>query len=74
MHNPELKVFLDEVITAGKARLSEREWDILLQAAESERPPLGGLGLDEKTARVVLHRARRKLARLVGWQTRQRSR
>lgn len=60
----EVCVFLDEVRRRAKAELLEEEWALIENAVnrDAENHAAGG------KVRVQLHRARKKLARLTGWQ------
>jgi DNA-directed RNA polymerase specialized sigma24 family protein len=62
----ELTVFLDQVIEAGETQLGESAWILIRREIEpgeaaAETPDNPNL------RRVQLHRARRKLARMMGW-------
>jgi len=69
LRETEMKVFLDEVLRAGKERLGHRDWQILQKAVSADAKTLAvefDLG-DANNARVHLHRLRRKLAEITGW-------
>jgi hypothetical protein len=66
---PEMNVFLDQVIEIAKAQLTEDEWRLIRERGmsdagrgESKAGPTEG-----NRERVQLHRARRKLRRLINW-------
>src|ERR1017187_5164471 len=68
LKDAELSVYLGEVLRVGGDLLRKQDWDLIQGAASSE----GGLPpprnpADANRDRVKLHRARRRLARLVGW-------
>jgi len=67
----EMRILLDQVCRVGVARLAEKDWQLILHAADSDRASVAdalNLG-DANNVRVRLHRARKKLARLTGWGT-----
>ncbi|HZI57702.1 MAG TPA: hypothetical protein VFF39_13055 [Verrucomicrobiae bacterium] len=60
----ELSAFLREVFSAGEANMAAEEWAVIGNAIgrdEDDGPVNGKL-------RVKLHRARKKLAKITGWQ------
>jgi DNA-directed RNA polymerase specialized sigma24 family protein len=64
----DMGIFLDEVLRIGKSELSEKDWKLIESAVNS----VSAQDSDATTtaggnARVYLHRARKKLARLTGW-------
>lgn len=64
----EAAILLRETLEVGRGQLEEKEWKLIQNA--SDREMLGPiLGPADGKDRVKLHRARRKLARLVGWKT-----
>lgn len=71
LKDAELCVFLDEVFRVGRDQLREVDWQLIQQSlvldgdrvgCADESDPAGS-----SNARVKLHRARKKLAQLVGW-------
>jgi hypothetical protein len=68
--NPaETMVLLNEVICAGTTKLSERDWRIIKSNAAPDTQAASP-NLDPAAAnrtRVQLHRARKRLSRLIGW-------
>lgn len=71
----EQRILLAEVKTLAEAHLTKKEWDIVQQAAglhstsgdkESEASKMHAS--DPNRFRVYLHRARKKLALITGWQ------
>lgn len=64
----EARMLLEEVCEIGRSKLHQKEWQIIEQAADSDRTSMANelnLG-DANNVRVRLHRARRKLAKLTG--------
>ena len=64
----EVNVYLDELLQVGKDQLREADWQRIHESLllDGDPPPVS----DPKSinsARVKLHRARRKLAHIVGW-------
>jgi hypothetical protein len=69
LSDTELRVFLDEVLRLGKEQLRDVDWRLIQQSIVLEGDS-AGVDLDPadaNKARVRLHRARRKLAKLAGW-------
>ncbi|HEY6389874.1 MAG TPA: hypothetical protein VIX89_01280 [Bryobacteraceae bacterium] len=69
LNDAELSVYLDEALRLGKEQLRDVDWQLIQQSLvlEGDR---SGVELDPTAAnkaRVKLHRARRKLAKLAGW-------
>jgi DNA-directed RNA polymerase specialized sigma24 family protein len=65
----EMRILLDQVRRVGGSQLQEKEWQLIQQAAISDRATIAStlkMG-DANNVRVHLHRARKKLARLTGW-------
>jgi DNA-directed RNA polymerase specialized sigma24 family protein len=67
--NPaEMAAYLEEVLEAGRSQLSTRDWnaiqDCVTETGESEAVANAN---QANQARVQLHRARRRLGRLIGW-------
>ena len=65
----EARILLAQVCEVGAAQLQEKEWQLIRHAANSDRASIGhalNIG-DANNVRVRLHRARKKLARLTGW-------
>lgn len=64
----ELSVFLDEVFRLGRDQLREVDWKLIQQSIVLDGDRVGDSDHPGATnARVKLHRARKKLAQLVGW-------
>jgi DNA-directed RNA polymerase specialized sigma24 family protein len=64
----EARVMLDEVIRTAKSHLNPGDWSLIQQAAADRLTAVEHLSAGTpNNARVRLHRARRKLARLTGW-------
>ena len=64
----EARILLEKVCEIGSSQLSEKDWQIVQQAADLDRAPMGRelkIG-NANNMRVRLHRARRKLAKLAG--------
>jgi hypothetical protein len=63
----ELSVYLDELLQIGMEQLREADWQLIDQAIvlDGDSAPVANPAAANK-ARVKLHRARRKLAQLVG--------
>lgn len=64
----EARILLEKVCEIGRSKLMERDWQVIQQAADGDRATMAHelkLG-DANNARVRLHRARRKLAKLTG--------
>lgn len=67
----EMRILLDQVCRVGVSKLAQKDWQLILHAADSDRTTVAdalNLG-DANNVRVRLHRARKKLARLTGWGT-----
>jgi len=64
LEGTEVFIFLEEVRRRAKAELLDEEWALIENAVNRDAGdyPAGG------KVRVQLHRARKKLARLTGWQ------
>ena len=65
----ETRILLDQVYKVAGSKLPEKDWQLIQQAAVSDRAAIGdalNMG-DANNVRVRLHRARKKLARLTGW-------
>lgn len=65
----ETSILLAQVCRVGASQLQEKDWDLIQQAAISDRSAIANklnLG-DANNVRVRLHRARKKLAGLTGW-------
>lgn len=65
----ESRVLLEQVCALGQSQLGDNEWDLIMMSAELDRTTVADqlkLG-DANNVRVRLHRARKKLARLVGF-------
>ena len=65
----ESRILLEEVCRIGEAQLRDREWQLILQAANCDGTPAAAeLHLsDANKFRVYLFRARRKLQQATGW-------
>lgn len=66
---PEMAILLQEVLQAGESRLSTTDWQLIREASSTDRATLARdmkLG-DANNVRVRLFRARKKLAKLTGW-------
>lgn len=65
----EINVFLDEVLRLGRHQLREIDWQLIQQstALDGDRSTAAVDPAKANSARVKLHRARRKLALLTGW-------
>lgn len=59
----EVNVFLKEVCRRADAELQEEEWEAIQAAVDRDRQDQPAKGKQ----RVRLHRARKKLAKLIGW-------
>ncbi|MEI9975269.1 MAG: hypothetical protein WDO73_26340 [Ignavibacteriota bacterium] len=71
LNQAELNVYLNEVFRLGKDQLREVDWQLIQQSIVLDGDQT--TGKDQSSAnneRVKLHRARGKLARLVGWRKR----
>ena len=67
--NTEMRILLGEVVRLARAALPVNEWQLIHQAAVTDRATLANelnLG-DANNVRVRLHRYRKKLAHLTGW-------
>ena len=64
----ELSVFLNEVFRLGRDALRDEDWQLIQQSIvlDGDRSVDSGAA-NANNARVKLHRARKKLAQLVGW-------
>lgn len=65
----ETRILLAQICQVGASQLQEKEWQLIEQAALSDRATIASelnMG-DANNVRVRLHRARKKLARLTGW-------
>ena len=64
----ELSVFLDEVFRLGKDQLRDVDWQLIQQSIVLDGDRAGDSDPSgASNPRVKLHRARKKLAQLVGW-------
>ncbi|HLJ51202.1 MAG TPA: hypothetical protein VKU01_34575 [Bryobacteraceae bacterium] len=68
----EMRVYLKEALAAGQSNLTEQEWKLIREALPGRKSPDGNAATelghaDANRTRVRLHRARRKLSRLIGW-------
>ena len=66
----ESRMLLAEVCELGRSQLREKEWEIIQEAVDSDRAAMAekfNTG-DANNLRVHLHRARRKLAKLAGFE------
>jgi len=64
----ESRMLLKEVCAIGQSKLRDKEWDLIMMSAESDRRTMADelkLG-DANNVRVRLHRARKRLAKLTG--------
>jgi DNA-directed RNA polymerase specialized sigma24 family protein len=66
MSGGELAVFLDQVIDAGENQLGESDW-ILIRREIEPGETAAHTQNNPNLRRVQLHRARRRLARMMGW-------
>jgi len=68
LEDAELNVYLNEILRLGKDQLRDADWQLIQRSMVLDdnrgagRNPAGN-----NNTRVKLHRARRKLAQLVGW-------
>jgi hypothetical protein len=64
LQGSEAAAFLQEVIRCGEEMLDDKDWALIGAAASRDEkdPPVAG------KIRTKLHRARKKLAELTGWQ------
>jgi DNA-directed RNA polymerase specialized sigma24 family protein len=68
LNDAEVNVYLNEILRLGRDQLRESDWQLIQQSIVLDGNR--GTGSDptsDSTARVKLHRARRKLALLAGW-------
>lgn len=70
LNSAELTVYLDELLKIAKSRLRDPDWGLIQQAIvlDGEFAPASDPAIANRT-RVKLHRARKKLARLVNWRS-----
>jgi len=64
----EARILLEKVCEIGRSKLRAKDWQIIEQAADSDRATMAddlNMG-DANNVRVRLHRARKKLAKLTG--------
>jgi DNA-directed RNA polymerase specialized sigma24 family protein len=64
----ELAAYLQQVMATGQSELSARDWDAI-EGSLTDGPPGAAPGNPDQAnrGRVQLHRARKKLSRLIGW-------
>jgi DNA-directed RNA polymerase specialized sigma24 family protein len=68
LKDAELNVYLNEILRLGKDQLREADWQLIQQSIVLDGNRGAGSGpTSDNSARVKLHRARRKLAQLAGW-------
>lgn len=68
LHPAELAAYLEEVLEAGRAQLSPRDWSVIQASVKDDSGGAAAADANEANrTRVQLHRARRKLRRLIGW-------
>jgi hypothetical protein len=71
LKDAELYVFLEEVFRVGRDQLRDADWQLIQHSLVLDGDHADSVGESGPTgssrARVKLHRARRKLAELVGW-------
>jgi DNA-directed RNA polymerase specialized sigma24 family protein len=68
LEDAELNVYLNEVLRLGKDQLRDADWQLIRQSVALDGNHGGGSRpAGDNNARVKLHRARRRLAQLVGW-------
>jgi hypothetical protein len=68
LNRAELATYLEEVMEAGRAKLSARDWNVIQDSVTDDSGSEGTADANEANkARVQLHRARRRLGRLIGW-------
>lgn len=68
LKDAELNVYLKEVLRLGKSQLRDSDWQLVHQSVVlgGDKAGVGADAAEANNARVKLHRARRKLARLAG--------
>jgi DNA-directed RNA polymerase specialized sigma24 family protein len=66
----ESRMLLAQVWKIGQSKLREQDWKLIQQASDSDYPKMNdGMNVGSAgNARVRLHRARRRLAKLVGFE------
>lgn len=64
LRGAEMKAFLDEVMRTGKAELEAEDWELI----KSTINPDAEAGPVPTNLRVRLHRIRKRLAKLTGWE------
>ncbi|MBZ5531267.1 MAG: hypothetical protein LAO20_07540 [Acidobacteriia bacterium] len=64
----ESRMLLEKVFEIGQSQLRDKDWELIRQAANADHPADGQAATagDGTNARVRLHRARKRLAKLVG--------
>jgi DNA-directed RNA polymerase specialized sigma24 family protein len=68
LKDAELTVYLNEILRLGRDQLREDDWQLIQRSVVLDGHRGAGSGpASDNTARVKLHRARRKLAQLAGW-------
>lgn len=67
LKDAELNVYLNEILRLGKDQLREADWQLIQQSIVLDGNRGAGSDPTSDSARVKLHRARRKLAQLAGW-------
>jgi len=68
LRGAEVNVYLNELLQIGKDKLREADWQAIHQAVVTEGEPTPGSDpKSANSARVKLHRARKRLARIVDW-------
>jgi hypothetical protein len=67
LKDAELRVYLDEVFRLGRDELHQTDWHLIQRSILQDGDRTASNPAEANNARVKLHRARRRLAQLVGW-------
>lgn len=66
----ESRILLEQVCQLGQARLRDRDWQLVLQAATADSGSSHVPADQRNKFRVSLHRARKRLEQITGWRNR----
>jgi DNA-directed RNA polymerase specialized sigma24 family protein len=70
LRDAELNVYLNEVLRLGEDELRKPEWQLIQQSIVLDGDRIAADPVEANSARVKLHRARKKLVQLTGWRKR----
>jgi hypothetical protein len=69
LNSAEMAILLDEVLQTAESKLSAKDWALIKESIDTDPAAVTNRHspAEANNARVRLHRARRKLAKLTGW-------